>query len=304
MRSRATTHDARGHEMMSPMSAGTQAGPTLRPMEARDVPDAVQLSADAFEFELADAARRGFWEMRVAHPLRTDPGGAFVAELDGRLVGVAQALARDGVWVLTLLTVLPGSQSAGAGRSLLELTLGYGAASPGLIVSSNDARAMRLYARAGFALLPTLESRGSLDRSALPRPDRRIRDAGAADLDALQEISRSVRGATHTPDLLLALEQQAVLLRLDDDGFAVAMPGGGVWMVAARDEETAQALLWHSLELAGDTERAALRWITGEQGWAIDVLLRAGFGLCAYGALAVRGRPGPLHPYIPSGPFA
>jgi ribosomal protein S18 acetylase RimI-like enzyme len=286
------------------MGAGMRAAASVRPMEAGDVPGAVKLSADAFAFELTDG-RLGFWTMRVEHPLRTDPEGAFVAELDGRLVGVAQALDRDGVWVLTLLTVLPASQSCGAGRALLERTLAYGPPSAaGLIVCSNDPRAMRLYAGAGFTLLPTLESSGSLNRSSLPRADGRVREAGAADLEALQEISRSVRGATHTPDLLLAIEQEAVLLRLGDEGFAVAMPGHGVWMLAARDEQAAQTLLWHGLELAGESERSALRWITGEQGWAVEVLLQAGFGLTAYGALAVRGRPGPLRPYIPSGPFA
>jgi ribosomal protein S18 acetylase RimI-like enzyme len=285
------------------MGRGGQTTATVRPMEAGDVAGAVQLSADAFSFGIDDDTR-GFWEQRVSHPLHTDPAGAFIAESEGRLVGVAQALDRDGVWVLTLLTVAPGSQSSGAGRSLLERTFDYGLRSaPGLIVSSNDPRAMRLYAGAGFSLLPTLESSGSLDRSSLPRPDSRVGEAGEADLEALQEISRAIRGGTHTPDLRLAIEQQAVLLRFGDDGFAVVMPGHGIWMLAARDEQAAQTLLWHGLELIGDSERAALRWITGGQRWAIDVLVQAGFGLTAYGALAVRGRPGPLCPYIPSGPF-
>ncbi|HMD56860.1 MAG TPA: GNAT family N-acetyltransferase [Solirubrobacteraceae bacterium] len=287
---------------MSPTPPGAL---TLRPMEPGDVAIAVDVSAAAFEYELTDAATRAFWEMRVAHPLRTDPGGAFVAELDGRLVGVAQALQRDRVWVLTLLTVLPTAQSTGAGRALFERALDYGErAAPGLIVSSNDARAMRLYARAGFSLLAALETDGLLQRRALPRPNSRIREAGHADLGALEMISRAVRGATHTPDLELALRQEAVLLRLGDAGFAAAMPGHGVWMLAARHESDAQALLWQALEIAGESVRPAVRWLAGDQAWAIDVLLRAGFGLRAYGALAVRGRPGPLRPYIPSGPFA
>lgn len=280
-------------------------GVTLRPMCAEDIPASMTVSAQAFEFELADARTRRLWEMRVAHPLATDPRGAFVAELEGSIVGVAQALRRGELWVLTLLTVLPAAQGSGAGRALLEAALGHGGRTgPGLIVSSNDPRAMRLYARAGFALMPTLETRGSLDRRALPAADGRVREAGAGDVAALEAISLELRGGSHTPDLLLAIEQGALLLRVEDEGFAVAMPGHGVWMVAARERETARALLWHALALAGGGERPVVRWITADQDWAVEVLLRAGYGLTAYGALAVRGRPGPLRPYIPSGPFA
>ncbi len=75
-------------------------------------------------------------------------------------------------------------------------------------------------------------------------------------------------------------------------------------LLVARDEQAARALLWAALELAGDSERPLIRWITGDQGWAIDVAVRAGLAPRAYGALCVRGRPGPLAPFIPSAPFA
>ncbi|MBV8219054.1 MAG: hypothetical protein JO325_11365 [Solirubrobacterales bacterium] len=54
----------------------------------------------------------------------------------------------------------------------------------GLIVSSNDPRALRLYARAGFALQPTLAAEGEVDRRALPSAHPGIREDD--DLEALQ----------------------------------------------------------------------------------------------------------------------
>jgi ribosomal protein S18 acetylase RimI-like enzyme len=277
---------------------------TLRPMRREDVAAATRVSARAFDVE-PDASFLEHWERRIAHLLQTDAAGAFAAERDGRLVGVAQALRREGLWCLSLLSVLPCAQSTGAGRALLERALGYGPpGEPGLIVSSNDPRALRLYGLSGFSLLPTFQAGGPVDRAALPRPHPRIREGGQADLAALASISREIRGAAHTPELELALAAGARLLRLDDDGFALVFPGHGVWVLAARREPAATALLWHALELTGETDRPPLRWVTGAQGWAIDTALRAGLRLETYGALAVRGRPGPLHPYIPSGPFA
>ncbi|HEY5316828.1 MAG TPA: hypothetical protein VIJ20_02535 [Solirubrobacteraceae bacterium] len=111
------------------------------------------------------------------------------------------------------------------------------------------------------------------------------------------------RVAPHTLELELALSEGAQLLRLADRGYAVAAPEG-VWLLVAYDEAAAAALLWSALALVGETERAAVRWITADQQWAIDVALRAGLRLVPNRALCVRGRPGPLSPFLPSGPFA
>jgi GNAT superfamily N-acetyltransferase len=57
--------------------------------------------------------------VRVGRLQRTDPGGAWVAERDGEIVGGALAIVREGVWGLSLLVVRPDAQSGGAGRELL-----------------------------------------------------------------------------------------------------------------------------------------------------------------------------------------
>ncbi|HEY2435985.1 MAG TPA: GNAT family N-acetyltransferase [Solirubrobacteraceae bacterium] len=277
----------------------------VRPMEQADIPAAVSVSAAAFDFELTDRDAAERWVERLQHPLATDPDGAFVAERDGAVLGVAEAIRRERLWCLSLLAVRPGMQGAGAGRALLERAMSYRDRTDcGLIVSSNDHRALRLYARAGFSLHPTFEAVGPIDRRAVPRPHPEVCERGSEDLGALEAISREVRGAPHTPELELALRSGAHLLRLGDRGFALAQPGVGVWVLVARDEQAAVALLWSSLELAGESQRAGVRWITGDQDWAIQVVVRAGLRLSAHGALCVRGRPGPLRPFVPSGAFA
>src|SRR5581483_3248663 len=102
-----------------------------------------------------------------------------------------------------------------------------------------------------------------------------------------------------------ALRGGARLLRVGNRGFAVAQPGQHVWLLVARDEEAATALLWSGLECSAvDGFPTRVRWMTADQQWAITVALRAGLSVQAYGALCVRGRPGRLQPFIPSAAFA
>ncbi len=277
----------------------------VRPLERADLPAVATVSAAAFEFEITDEAQARRWEERLAYPIDTDPDGVFVAERAGRIVGAAQALVRERLWCLSLLAVDPGVQGTGAGRALLEQALVYGADTEGgLIVSSNDPRALRLYALAGFSLQPTFQAEGAVDRRALPSANGAVRDGDASDLEALAPISRTLRGAAHTTELAFALRRGSRLLRLGDKGFCVVAPGHAVWLLAARDVDAATALLWSALEGVEANDRASVRWITRDQGWAIDVLVRAGLSLTTYGAIGVRGRPGTLAPFIPSPPFA
>ena len=277
----------------------------VRALAASDLDVAVSISAAAFDIDLSESSTGERWRRRVAYPLSTDPAGGFVAEHDGRVIGVAQAIVRERLWCLSLLAVQPGAQTAGAGRALLERALGYGAdADARLITSSNDPRALRLYALAGFSVLPTFGASGAIDRRSLPRSHPQVREGGMGDLESLAAISREIRGAPHTLELEFALASGARLLRLADRGFAVATPGRGLWLLVAYDEDSAAALLWSTLALVGDADRPAVQWITADQQWAIQVVLRAGLRLAPFRALCVRGRPGPLSPFLPSGPFA
>lgn len=277
----------------------------VRPLEDADLDAAASASAAAFGVEISVDQDWRRWRERIAYGFGTDPEGSFVAERDGEVIGVAEALVRERLWCLSMLAVRPGTQSGGAGRALLDRALEYrNGSDAGLIVSSSDPRALRLYGLAGFALRPAFEAAGRVDRRVLPRPDPAIVESDGSDLDELADISRAVRGAPHTAELAFTIGRDFRLLRLGERGFAVASETHGVWMLAARDEAAASALLWSGLALAGDADRAHVRWVTGGQDWAIDVLLQAGLQLTPAGALGVQGNPGPLHPFIPSPPFA
>lgn len=212
-------------------------------------------------------------------------------------------MQREGLWVLSFLAVDPSAHGAGAGRALLAAALGYGDPSRGLIASSDHPAALRLYATAGFSLRPALRTLGQVDRRTLPPRSEAVRTGSAADLDLAAEISRELRGAAHTAEIQYALGRGAELLVHRDRGYAVAQDGYGVWLLAARDEAAATELLWRALDIGATAERP-VRWITAGQDWAVSVVLDAGLGLTAHGALGVRGDPGPLRPYLPSAPFA
>jgi ribosomal protein S18 acetylase RimI-like enzyme len=270
-------------------------------MRAGDLGAVTELTAAAFAREFGDELEVRRWRERIAYPFTTDPGGAFVAELGGRVIGVAEAIVRERLWVLSMFAVQPGIQSGGAGRALLEQAVGYGQETDaGLIVSSNDPRALRLYARAGFALQPTLRADGDVDRRALPSNHGGIREDD--DLESLAALARAIRGAPYTSELRYAFGMGARLWRLADRGFAVVDEIGSLWLLVASDEEAATALLWHALAMAEGPTR--VRWITSAQQWAIDAVVRARLQVTAYGALCVRGTPGTLQPFVPSVPFA
>src|ERR1700722_19411489 len=176
------------------------------------------MSAAAFDLDVGDVAVAARWRRRIAYGFETDPDGAYVAELGGEIVGVAQAIRRERLWCLSLLAVHPRAQSSGAGRALMERALTYASDSTdiGLITSSSDPRALRLYALSGFALLPTLEVAGMLDRSALPQPRGEVHAAGRDDLESLAAVSPGGRGAPHTLELEFALAMGMRVLRVGD----------------------------------------------------------------------------------------
>lgn len=264
---------------------------------------AAGLCARMFGRASADAARLR-WRDRIAYLRAIDPDGSFVSESDGGVCGVAQALRREGLWRLSVIAVDPELQSRGLGRALFRAALDhYSDSEAGLIVSSNDPRALRLYASSGFSLWPALQAQGRVDRSKLPAADPDISLSDTGDLSDLDGLARSIRGAGYGCELQYALERGAQLVRITDQGFAVAEPGVGVSMLVAANDTTASGVLAAALHVATDAERP-VRWIPGLQNWAVRVVLQAGLEVSAYGALAVRGDPGPLRPFLPSEPFA
>ncbi|MEA2249674.1 MAG: hypothetical protein QOH46_4203 [Solirubrobacteraceae bacterium] len=241
---------------------------------------------------------------RIAHLQRSDPGGAWVAEQDGRVVGLAQALLREGIWGLSLLAVTEELQGRGVGRSLVERAWRYGEAARGhLILSSVSPAAMRSYARLGLRLHPCVAAAGIVDRSRIPDLDGVV-DAGVDGIAAADEIGRAVRGAGHGRDLAVPLEANPAtrLLLFEDRAFAL-MRGDSVLLVAGRDEEAATRVLWSAFAATGHGATASVEYLTAGQDWAVRACLDAGLALSPDGPLFTGGDVGPMRPYIPSGAY-
>ena len=242
---------------------------------------------------------------RYKHSLRHDPGGAWVAEDDGRVSGVAISLVRERVWVLSLLVVDADHRNTGLGKNLLQRALASADGCEGaMIASSQHPAAMRRYASAGFDLHPTLTAYGVVRREAIPS-GLAVRDGEEQDLELAAEVDRAVRGAAHGPDLEHLLATSCRLLvaeRPSGKGYAAEWNGSPA-VLAATDPVVARDLLWACLERTPPGEKAEVNWITGRQNWSVPVAIGAGLSLSPAGPICTRGDLGPLAPYLPSGPF-
>jgi GNAT superfamily N-acetyltransferase len=277
----------------------------LRPLTLADAAEAELVASEALRpGGPDDPARAARGQKRITHLVELDGPGAWCAEdADGRIVGLALALVREGLWGLSLLAVAAEHQAQGIGRALLDASLTYAEGTRGqIILSSTDPRAMRRYARAGFALRPAVAAAGIVDRSALPPAHPGITEGTGDDLERTEAVSRAVRGATHAPDIPNAIARGDRLHLLGDRGFVLHREGE-VRLLAATDDEAAAALLWAALAAAPPGATAGVDFMTEGQDWAVRVCLDAGLALTPDGPVFVRGDVGPLRPYIPSGAY-
>ena len=88
----------------------------------------------------------------------------------------------------------------------------------------------------------------------------------------------------------------------EDRAFALVRDAN-ISLLAARDEEAASAVLWGAWLTAPRSSTAVVCFLTGAQQWAIRAALDARLPLSVDSPVMVRGRLGPLAPYVPSGAF-
>ncbi|MDW5593354.1 GNAT family N-acetyltransferase [Conexibacter stalactiti] len=279
------------------------------PLRAADVDDAAEVTSAALPPPVGGTetpeGRLERQRGRFAGALASDPGGLWLAREGDVPVGVALALRSDGLWVLGLLAVAPAAQSGGIGRGLLERALAYGDDCRGaLIASSDDPRALRLYATAGFALHPVVAADGPITRAALPAGlDATVAQADAAAVERTVPIDRAIRGGARSAHLATLLTVPDTHLFLAGErGYAVGRQGRLITL-AATDELAAQALLWRVLAETPPGVEAVVERIGDGQQWALDVVVRAGLRLRLDGPLFTRGQLGPLRPFLPSGGY-
>lgn len=254
-----------------------------------------------------DAARIAWAQARIRHLVDTDPGGCFVADQDGQVVGVGLALRRGSLWFLSLLAVQVGLQAQGIGRRLLDATLEYGKdCSAAMICASPDPKALRRYGRAGFALHPAFEVTGKPNRDEIPS-DLGVR-AGDwdRDLDFVEDLIVARRGEPYGTDLLWCRDQG---LRLfirdgatpDDRAFAIGNGQGRVNLLAGASDDAAARVFWQVIAEAEGEVLAG--YLQSNQQWAIEVALAAKLRFAMSDALCTRGTLQSPTPYLPSGIF-
>ena len=239
--------------------------------------------------------------IRFGRVLSSDPGGSWVAERDGRVVGCASSILREDVWGLSMFVVDTAAQGAGLGRELLARAVAYGDGARGrIILASRDPRAIDSYLRLGLQMEPSVSAQGAPSR--VEPGDVRL--GGPADLAFTEEVDRAVRGAAHGADILAMLAGGMELLVAPGRGYAVRLQGT-VRLLAAVDDESAAAVLRGTLaRIAAVGEPANVEWITARQSWAVPVCLAAGLRFTTNaGPVFTGGDVGPFRPYLPSGSY-
>lgn len=243
---------------------------------------------------------------RIEHPRHTDPGGAWVAvRPDGAIAGIALGIVRERLWGFSLFAVDEDLQGKGVGQELLRRSMAYGrdrGAEGWLILSSEKPAAMRVYANAGFDLLPSFAAMGVPDLRRAPDAVSRVEDAGAEGIPLFNDLGRAVRGAGYADDLEQSLAHGSRVLVYEDRA-AVCVREGYVQLLAARDDEAAALALWGALVNVPPGMTALVLFMTGAQQWAIRVALDARLPLSPDGPVCVKGRLGPLTPFLPSGAY-
>jgi GNAT superfamily N-acetyltransferase len=100
----------------------------------------------------ATAGNPDAWERRrpVFEHLARTADRFWIAEDDGRPIGYARSILRDGVRELTEFFVLPDSQARGVGRELLERAFPAEGARHRTLIATVDVRAIARYLRCGL----------------------------------------------------------------------------------------------------------------------------------------------------------
>jgi GNAT superfamily N-acetyltransferase len=278
---------------------------TIRPLTPADVTAGHRVARGALAVGRPpeDAAMTRRSERRIAHLQRTDPGGAWVAEAGGEIVGIALALVREGIWGLSLFAVAEEHRGHGIGRDLLDAAFALGAGARGhLILSTEHPAAMRRYARLGLDLRPCVAVAGTVDRARLPASDGVV-DAGPEGIPVADAIGRAVRGAGHGIDLAMVLEEGVSRLLLFEDRAFAWIRRERIMLVAGLDDDAATRVLNGALVATPPGATVSIDFLTAGQDWAVRACLDAGLVLSPDGPFFTGGDLGPLRPYVPSGAY-
>lgn len=285
----------------------------VRPLRSADLAECEAISSRAF-FELDSRTYQRAWPDPTPRPahrtdswidrslalLRTDPGGCWVAEVDGQIAGFATSLRRETMWILASYAVRPGLQGQGIGGELLAAAASHGQGClRAMLNSSQDQQALRRYRHAGFDTIPQMMLWGRVDRSLLPVVEH-VRAGSETDYDLMDSLDRRARHAAHGPDhaVLAAQFRLLVLDRHTSQGYAWVDENGGVACLAADSRAAARQLMWEALASSDPRVPVEIGHVSPANQWALEVATAARLEIHPRGFLALRGLKDPT-PYIP-----
>ena len=172
-------------------------------LSIRDMTRRLGLSNDPAEEDEATVVEA--WEkLRALYDHLAESCERFViAELQGEMIGYARSILREGTRELTEFFVLPGRQSAGVGRTLLDAVFPTTGAQRRAIIATYDIRAQARYLKTGVYPRFPIVNFSRAPRSNLSGASQlefaEIRGT-QEDLDALGKIDRAVLGYTRDID--------------------------------------------------------------------------------------------------------
>ena len=220
-------------------------------------------------------ARHATWMEHLAATAAED----WVAEdPDGRIIGWAQSIERDGMLELTMFFVDPQAQSRGVGRGLLERAFPLGRGHTRTISATLDPRAIALYLQFGVSYLTT-----SIDVVGQPRACdvatdlliERVEPGGRADaVTSIADIERALLGHARPEDTRFLLgERPAWLARRGGRvvGMAFGMGGDCTGPMGALDPADLPALM-------GTVENDAVERDVKELGFTIPMVNATALG--------------------------
>lgn len=253
-------------------ASGTEMPITLRSARADELQRAQELVVGSIN-DLTE--RHGFGAMASIRPavfqqfsFKEEPGGFWIAEDRGDIIGYAFSWTCGDLWFLAELFIAPQMQGSGVGRELLRRTLRHadqaGAKTRALITFTFNTVSQGLYIRHGmYPRLPV--SIFSADRKAVASAgaDARLKfrraEASKADLailGALDTSALSVSREKHHKFLLSDPAMKGLLFYEGDDciGYAYVASSGHVGPLAVTRHDAMAPVLRAALRIAAEGE--------------------------------------------------
>jgi GNAT superfamily N-acetyltransferase len=243
--------------------------PRIRPGTSADLPALHDILVDAvwdlaWRIGIQDSGRvptpeeraeeRQIWQPLLEH-LTATADQLWVAERDGKLVGYARSILRDGVRELTEFFVSPEAQTDGIGAELLMRAMPPGARRT-YIMATIDLRAQARYHKLGvYQICSVFTFHREPERVTLPehpsQDDLAIIPITADHLSALGNLDLAVHGHRRDEDHAWLMKNRSGFLLLRQDrpvGYGYVGPFSGPF--AMLDEADFPTALAHAENLA------------------------------------------------------